>query len=208
MFRRVKEVSEYQMAVNKVYRDFNRREVWNHHLVQIYGDNILLPFCGTTADIMLVENAEPFIESIKNGGDLNEDKENPFCKRRIASILASGSDKEKKIKRIRRYKKRQARKTEQEKRHVFIKDLESMIIEKLLTQCPACEKSITLEQPGYLYRGVCETCATKWVYSILCQTDGSFTVDIDNSKLLDTYQTGSGNILTEEPFIMFSQTEP
>jgi hypothetical protein len=200
-------MSSYRIAVNKTHREFNLQIVWNHHIVYLHG-NTILPFCGTKAELMQVDDAKGYIEDIKNGKDLNSDEENPFCKSCIASVLAPGSDLEKDKKRVNRHIKREEVKFKNKIELARLKELKSAIINKFLPNCLDCNKPLKTETPGFLTYHFCENCDVKWIYFIQCDLDGSFKVSIYKNEFESILQKAIGNILWKEPFIKFSNGNP
>jgi hypothetical protein len=201
-FLEVNRMGNYRIAVNKVHRNFNREEIWNHHIVQIYGGE-RLSFCGTKADLMDVEDADTYVSDIKKGKNMNDREEDSFCKRCISSVLADGSDLEKDEKRIGRHHRKQENIIKKKLKFAHIKRLKRQIIERFLSKSPCCKDTQKITQHGYVLRVLCEKCNREWLYSLSCETDGTFKLSIDKNKIGERHQTAIGNILCEKPFIKY-----
>jgi hypothetical protein len=197
-------MGDYKIAVNKIHRNFNKEQLWSHHIVQILG-NLTLPFCGASCDLMTVDNADGYLKDIKSGKEMIDSEGNPFCKKCIATVLAPGSDREKDRKRVKKYNARRDRKIENEAKHKRLIDLKSRIIREFLSICLECKESVIVKPRGFSLRAICEKCVTEWIYTLCCELNGTFEVFVDKNKDGNRHQTAIGNILWEKPFIEFSE---
>lgn len=197
-------MGNYKVAFNKVHRNFNRESVCNNHIVQLHLDKEL-SFCGTKAELTIFEDADTYIADIEDGKNMdNEDNDDFFCKKCIASVLAPGSDAVKDRKRIERYQKRLDIEAEKKFKEYQIKNLKNKVIKKFLSECFDCKKALEAKLHGFSLRSICGDCDTTWRYTVSCEIDGTFRVYIDKNKLLN-YRTALGNIKWKDSFIKFSE---
>lgn len=104
-------MNQFKVGVNKVWQNFNTESVWRPHFVQEH-EKLLIPFCGTTAELMIVDDAQSWIEDLMLGNQINlGDDGNLLCRRCVAAVMAAGSTEEEAAKRIERYLERKQRRS-------------------------------------------------------------------------------------------------
>lgn len=160
------------VGINVVSADYNRRTVIVHHLTDdISGQP--LPICG--ADITDLSNdgdATGLLEDIRLGKEkLFSDESSRMCGRCCRIYLRPGTDEEKSVQRLNRWKKRQAREEQ-------LKTYKKLIIARHLNLCPTCDSTITPQPPeGYDdAEGVCTVCNVTWSFSVLPKPTGEFAI--------------------------------
>lgn len=102
-------MNEFKVGVNKVWQNFNTKSFWRHHFVQEY-EKLLIPFCGTAAELTIVDDAQGWIEDLMLGNQINlGDDGDLLCKRCVVALLAAGSMEDKAAKRVERCLERKRR---------------------------------------------------------------------------------------------------